>query len=1464
MRIKLTLERSGGSPVDVEVTTDATCTVGALADRLAAVDPGRRSTPASGPLTVALISDAPRHLDPRTALADSPLRSGARISLLPASQAYRPGERDAVATATVVDGPDRGREYPLGSGANVVGRLAGCEVLLDDPLVSRQHARINVTSEVEVIDLGSANGLEINDVQTTRASLRASDRVRLGDTVLSIRLLHAPETAGRIDSGSVGFIRQPVVPPYCEGLSFEAPDVPERQRRAPFPWVMLFAPLLMAGVLYWTTKNPASLLLAGLSPLMLAGSAIEQRRQAGRLGKQSLASYRDDLEGLRSQVEAAHVDEVAVRLLEHPAAVEAAQAARARGALLWSRRPGELGHLELRLGLGSAASRTTVKPPELKRAPRELASETLAVLLPLAVVHGVPVVARLEKDGAVGVAGARSAALAHMRALLLQEATLHTPGVLSIAVLASTRTAADWDWVKWLPHVGSVYSPFARFPLASSPASCAALLSELETLVGERTEAADAAQAARPAHSITVLVEGDCPADFARLSELAEHGWRRGVHVLWLAPDLDQLPAACRTFTVVESLTTGSVGYVGQREVTTPVELDTVSAEVALAVARSLSPVTDLGALAEDATDLPRSVPFLAMAGHEQLADGPEPVVERWLQSQSLLTGPMAPAEPARRAGSLRAAIGMRGAELLTVDLRADGPHALVGGTTGSGKSELLQTWILSMAASHSPQRLTFLLIDYKGGSAFAECAELPHTVGLVTDLDPHGVRRALDSLRAELTYRERLLRERGKAKDLITLERSGDPQAPPSLVIVVDEFAALVQEVPEFVEGVVNVAQRGRSLGLHLVLATQRPAGVIKDNLRANTNLRVALRVADESDSTDVLGTPDAAFFDQDVPGRAMSKSGAGRLVPFQTAYVGGRSGQGPVQPDIAVAELKVDPGVVWELPQTEQLNDEQSGPTDLVKVVARITQAHRLAVLPTPRKPWLPALADHVHLRADLPMSGSDRRLIFGLLDDPGAQEQRPVAYDPELGNLAVYGASGSGKSTFLRTIAVAAGLTFGEAPCHVYALDFAARGLTLLEKLPHVGAVIAGSEDERVRRLVDWLDVVVEERATRYAQVEASSLGEYREGAGEPHEPRMLLMIDGIGAFYSAYENDASGGTWAGLVRVATSGRAYGVHVIATTDRGSGIPFQLAATVQQSLVLRMPDAEEYRSLDVPPDLLSSSSPAGRGVWDRREVQVAVLGGSDLASQAEEVSHLSKHLGQIAGPQAVPVHALAQVVRLGQLPASVGGQAAIGLSAETLGPVAISPAGTFLVAGPPGSGRAEAAEAVVLAALRVRPRLRRYLVTAHRRSALARTEGWTEVAVGVDEAIDLALRLDGELTQLVTEGVDVEVTLVVEDVAEWDMSPAEQSLTDLVKLLVRGNGLVVSEGEIGQYRRHGLLAQLNASRVGVLLQPEAGDGQDQLGARLPFRTRRSDFPPGRGYLVRSGRHELVQIAIP
>jgi len=1030
---------------------------------------------------------------------------------------------------------------------------------------------------------------------------------------------------------------------------------------------------------------------------------------------------------------------------------------------------------------------------------------------------------------------------------------------LVITSVGSGRAAREWDWLKWLPHTSSAHSPLGASHLASASAPVAQLLSEVEAVIAGREDNED-----RPATpTILLIIEGDAPADFGRLVSIAEAGWRRGVVVLWVSPDVTQLPAACRTYVAVDGSGSSRVGYVRSGDVVAPVLVEPLDADSALALGRRLSPVTDIGAPVDDASDLPRSVAFLDLAGRG-LASDAEAVIERWGENQSILSGPRAPRDEhgvirrIRKAGTLRAVVGQSAGGAHALDLRADGPHALVGGTTGSGKSELLQAWILAMAASHSPERLTFLLVDYKGGAAFAECADLPHTVGLVTDLNTHLVRRALTSLGAELRYRERVL-ESHEAKDLVSLEKKGIVGAPPSLVIVVDEFAALVSEVPEFVEGMVNVAQRGRSLGLHLILATQRPAGVIKDNLRANTNLRLALRVADEDDSRDVLGSPDAAFFDPDLPGRAVSKTGPGRLVPFQTAYAGARTGETPPAPQIDVAELAFGSHLAWELDETDKPAESEPVDQDILRVVASIRAAHAVAALPVPRKPWLPELKKHYNLadRSQVPNDRRDNALVFGLLDEPDAQAQLPVAFFPDKeGNLAVYGAGGSGKSTLLRSLAVAAGMTVHGGPCHVYGLDFSSRGLAMLEDLPHVGSIVAGGDHERVVRLLRWLRGLIDERALRYSKVDAATITDYRDIAHAPDEARILLLVDAIPAFRSAYESGDRAKWFDTFLSIAADGRPVGVHVVITSDQRAGVPPALASAIQRRIVLRMAAVDDYGMLDVPSDILGSDSPQGRGIYDGREVQVAVLGeSSDAQGQAMNLRRFAGSMVRAGVHPAPAVMALADRVNLSDLPV-VPGRLVMGMESESLAPYVTDAEGTFTIVGPPGSGRTTTMITLARAVRIARPEARLVLLS-DRRSELVSAVAWAETVVGIDEVGEWAR---GYAVSPPSDPVAV----FVESAGELAGSMADMDLEAAVKALLRRGGLVVSEAESGSIPSPmGLWGALRVSRRGVALQPDQGDGSTWFKTAFP-RVTRADFIEGRGYVAEKGRAHLVQMALP
>ncbi|MCR3753758.1 FtsK/SpoIIIE domain-containing protein [Lentzea californiensis] len=1442
MKIKFTLARSGGVSVDLMATVDAATTVGDLATHLLRADPlGGHQV--QGGVTLSIAGREHRLLDPHLQVGGSGLRSGAVVALARAGERYVDRPSGDAAVVEVVEGPDSGRKFPLHRGTAVIGREPGCEVRLTDPLVSRQHARLTISDVAQITDLGSANGVQLGGAAVSRSVLRPGDRVRVGDTQLQVRVLHTTPGA---EEAAVAFVRSPRLDRCYEGVEQIAPEPPRRPQRERFPIVPLIAPVLMGAVLYLITKSVLSLAFVAISPLMIIGYAIESMLAGRSAFKKATAVFRTEVAELAEAARDANRAEVAARSEEHPSFADCTAAAAQGGQLLWARRPGGRGFAEIRLGTGRLPARNTITLPDPRGFAREMWTELVTAAEPFAFVDGVPVVARPAEHGGVGVAGSRPTALAAARALVAQLAVLHSPAELVFTGFASAQTTADWDWVKWLPHTTSPHSPLGTRHLAADTSSAAALLSELEALVESRT----AGEA--PGPSVFVIVEDDTAGERSRLVELAEVGWRHGVHVLWLAVDVTLLPAACRTYLSVEHADgSGHVGFAHDGVRVDDVAVDLLDAASATELARLLAPLVDTGAKVDDASDLPRSISLLNVA-EPALTPAADVVLERWQENRSIVQGPCAPRQPSRESGTLRAVVGMSATGAHALDLRADGPHALVGGTTGSGKSELLQSWILSLAVAHSPQRVTFLLVDYKGGSAFQGFESLPHVVGQVTDLTPHLVHRALTSLSAELKNRERLF-ARYQVKDLAELERRHAAAAPPSLVIVVDEFAALVKELPEFVDGVVNVAQRGRSLGVHLILATQRPAGVIKDNLRANTNLRLALRTADEADSVDVLGSPEAAFFDPALPGRAVSKTGPGRLVPFQAGYAGGWTAEVAPPPEVFVEELSFGRSAVWQV-RAEAPSVADLGPTDITRMVHAVRMAFGRARMQTPHRPWLPPLRP-VYDLTTMP-APRDEEIVFGVRDDPENQVQPQVTFTPDVdGNLAVFGTGGTGKSTLLRVVAVAA----GASNCQVYGLDFSGRGLAVLEELPHVGSVVAGNDHERVARLLGRLREVVDERAVRYAKAEAGTITEYRQKAGVAADPRILLLLDGVSAFRKVYEGTERNRWFDVLVAIASEGRQVGVHLVLSADRPPAVPSVLAAAIQTRVALRLADDSDYSLIGEPAGVVGPSSPRGRAVLRGNEIQIANVGEHvDVAAQAQRIRAIARTMRDRGIPAAPVIERLAERFPLSSLPASVDGLPVLGLASETLAPHTFEPAGAFLINGPPKSGRTTAVHAVVAAVRRWNPDVAVHLLSNSARSELAGLGRWDTTSCGPD--------VDDNARKLLEGLDDSRAVVVLENIAELSAAAAytpSSPVLELVQRCVRDGHLVVGDGDAPTLQSsQNVLNALRASRTGLALAPESGD--DTFRTRFPPRLNRADYPPGRALHVVGGTTSVVHIGLP
>ncbi len=1478
MKLKLTVRMSPGQQRNFLITADATARVGDVAATLLGADPVSPKEPVdpmSATLRVFEGSGSQRVLSPETSVLEAGIRSGSVVGIERAGATSGASRSTAAAILRVAGGPDAGKEFSLPAGTSTVGRSSRNDVVLTDPMVSKIHMRIVVGEGIEIFDANSANGVIVADQRIGRLRISSEDEVVLGDTRISIMPLRKGGALQPVSSTDIEYTRSPRVVPRVEARSIELPEAPQPQDKPRFPLLAMIAPLAMGVVMVVSTMNssggalqPVGFIFILLSPLIMLFTYVDQRIRRKQKLADDVSNFKRNLKRVRAEVEAAHESDRAGLIEAYPSVVEAWESAVRLGSTLWCRRPEHPEFLRLRLGLGDIAPLCTLDRNGTGNGFAEFEEQLDDLQRDFATLAGAPVLADLRSCGSLGLCGPRESLDSAARAVMVQLACLHSPAELSIACLTSRQGVGRWGWLEWLPHTSSPHSPLGTLHLSSDPATAAVLLAHLEELVDIRSGGQGAAKHRGPLDkterveapaipSIVVLVD-DPGVDQGRLTRVAERGPDVGLHVVWCAPTRAELPAACRSF--VEVAEGGaSVGHVRLGTRVTPVVLEHVDARAADRLGRVLAPVNDAGVPVEDASDLPRAVSFVSLTGQE-IADSPEAVAQRWRQNNSVIDRGGLPV-PLKQPVSLRALVGHAGAEPFTLDLRTQGPHALVGGTTGAGKSEFLQSWVLGMAAAHSPDRVTFLFVDYKGGSAFAKCTELPHCVGLVTDLSPYLVRRALTSLRAELRHREHLLQDKS-AKDLVELEKRGDPDCPPSLIIVVDEFAALVGEVPEFVDGVVDVAQRGRSLGLHLILATQRPAGVIKDNLRANTNLRVALRMADEHDSADVLGEKTAAYFDPAIPGRGAAKIGPGRITQFQSGYPGAKTPAVALSAPVDLVELNFGGGIPWRSPERKTNLDNLE--TDIVRLVETLKGAADVARIPAPRKPWLDGLAPAYDLgKLD---QRRDTELVLGVLDDPETQSQRKEYFYPDRdGNIAYYGAGGSGKTTALRSLALAASITPSSGGVHLYGLDFAGGGLGVLEPLPNVGAIIDGSDQERVGRLLRWLRAVADRRQTLYSSMRAPTLTDYRQASGQHQEPRILVLIDGIGTFKTDSEGSSEKtAAFALFQQLLVDGRGVGIHFAVSAERPAAVPTSMAPSFQRRVVLRQTDDDGYRFLDLPRDVLNSSSPPGRAMQAEKpqELQLAILGDNvNVAAQGRMIERMAEYMRGLGLVPPERIGSLPAEVPADTMPPRVGAQPVLGIHDETLAPIGFPASGASLICGPAQSGRTNALRWMATALHAWDPELPIVHLSA-RRSPLSGLDLWGMSATGVEACAPLVERLK-QVTAVEAPDGKPTVAVLIEGYPDFLQSSVESALIEVVKNCRNNGHLVIAEGELSAWNSSWpLLMEIRNARTGLMLAPDSMDGDSILRTSLP-RFKKVDVPPGRGWWIHAGKCAKVQVPL-
>jgi DNA segregation ATPase FtsK/SpoIIIE, S-DNA-T family len=1429
MELLVEVVHGADTSTDVALEVEPGATFGDVADALSFLHQVRDGAT----LGVARTGETPRRDD---RVADVDVRSGDRLTLVDSINALFSVTPEAIAaTLVVASAGGATTEYPLRYGDNVLGRDLDCDIVIKDQQASRRHARINVTDVVTITDLGSKNGVVVAaKAISTPTVLRPGQDAEIGDLRLSIqdhlRAVEAVASRNRVE-----FNRPPRVARPYGGVPVELPAPPERPRKQRLPMISAVVPVLL-GVFMYFLLGPIGAIFMLLSPVLLIASWVEAKRTGQYEFKEQLAEHHAIVEEKVQQLEAERVLEVRSRLRESPGAGELAGLVRSLSDRLWERAPDDPDFLRLRIGTAELPSRSTVTVGS--GGARDLRPAVEAIPGRFQLLDDVPLAVDVLAHRGVGIAGPLHATRALARSLVMQAATLQSPTDLAVVALVGEAGLNHWSFLKWLPHARSL----GGSQLASTSHHALTIVTDL---------LAARATAGPTLPAVVVVIDETCPVERRRLMPLLESGAAAGVCFVWVSSARHRLPKVCGVVVEVDpDHLTAQTGFTSSGLTVAPTRWEGMSLADAAAVARDITPVIDVTGRIDDDTGIPSAVGFADLYGGGQVLDDPASVLELWQQHEG----------GTHAEHGLRVPVGVQSGAPFVLDLRQDGPHALVAGTTGAGKSEFLQALIVGLATMHSPERVTFLLVDYKGGAAFKECVALPHTVGMVTDLDRNEVRRALISLNAELHHRELLL-QKADAKDLLEMERKGHPDTPPSLLIVVDEFAALAKEIPEFVDGVVDVALRGRSLGLHLVLATQRPAGVITGQIRANTNLRVALRMAADDESADVVGSPVAAAIERRLPGRAVARIGPQELVSFQSAYVGGHT-MANVQPPMARVRI-------FGFDHDTAIDEERrvvvppDHPSDLQRLVANNRRAFALSGAATPRRPWLPSLPASYEL-GRLPRPKDDLSIVLGVRDEPGRQLQALASFRPDTdGGLIVLGTGGSGKTVALRSIAISAGLAAEASghPVEVHAVDFAGRGLDVLEGLAHVGSVIAGDDTERVTRLLRTLRERIDQRAVDFAAVRAASLPEYRRSAPDgTTTSRIIVLLDSYPGFQAMHER-IEAGRWLDLfARLVADGRQVGVHFVITADRRTSVPMALVSALPQRLVLRLSSDDEYSNAGEPTGILSATSPPGRAIVAGQEVQIGVLGGSANGErQAAAIAQLAVRLRDGGMTAAPGVGVLPDELRREVLATtSTPEQLVFGMGDADLAPRALSLArGHVLVTGPPRCGKTTALATIAQSAAAAR------LPVFHvhvRPTALGHAPFWGKVARGPEDGAALLERVAEAVPQL-----GKRVVIVVDDLGELVDGAADDALLELLRLGREHPVTIVASCDNTAARRQysGTIPEIRKDGLALLLQPDTDNDGDIAGVVLPRRTRGA-WPEGRGYLAERGTAELVQVALP
>lgn len=1158
----------------------------------------------------------------------------------------------------------------------VIGSGSGADIVLNEKYVSARHALMFRRGDRWFIQDTSSNGTFLNSERLLgESALNLYDTIyivgykivflgdilainRAGSAFAKLRPVDPAEFAGTgtYEDNSL-FSRSPrmIEPLDTDVIELETPPSPVRQNKTPLIFLLgpsLTMPIpILATVFFNVIVNSGQ----GVSALSYMGMAISvilfavlgviwttrrnryDREMAAENEKARVEAYTKYIDQNVQLIEMKQSKNMEILERTYKPSEGLIRELISDRTGLWNRNVNHADFLRVRLGAGNMESPNKIAVPKARFSVEqdELVAYPYDFLERFRYMPAAAKTIDLKNNKIIGVIGDPDALLNIANVMIIQLAALYSYTDVRMAFfLKEFGEQLRLTWAKWLPHTFSDDKK-TRFLADREDA----YRNTLYTLAGElrnRREPKITDKRYIIFCSDPAIFEND--AIYKYMTDDKDYGFT----FVLLYGEMDLLPNECKT--IIECTNRFSGVYQLDEELTerNAVTFDRLTTGQAEFFARTISGYR-VNELVEES--IPESIDYFSMLGIRGIEEWD--LRKRYKENRSY--------------EGVRAWIGMgSGNKPMYLDIHEKkyGPHGLVAGTTGSGKSETLQTFILSLALNYHPDEVAFILIDYKGGGMANAFLGIPHLAGTITNLggegesgvesiDDNQTRRALISIRSEIKRRQTIFNKyKVNHIDAYTrLYREGKADEPlPRLIIISDEFAELKKEQPEFIKELVSTARVGRSLGIHLILATQKPSGVVDDEIWSNSRFKLCLRVQDRQDSMEMLKRPDAAFLTR--TGRAYLQIGNDELFEqFQTAYSGAayepaEDGE-EASEDIEMIDLDGTPSTTG----SDRRAASEDASSQLSVCVDYITRtAEKLGIHAT-RPLWLPQLPrtlalEELEERFEVDYERGTAAVV-GLVDEPEKQAQYPlVIYIEKLNNLIVAGSAGCGKTTFLQTLTLSLITRYTPEQVEIYCMDFSSGTLRPFEKAPQVGGVVLSDEAEKTRRLFRMLEEALTERKELFSKAGVGNFEEYRKINDDL--PLLVWIIDNYFGFAEIY-----GDLEESFQKLTRDGVKYGLQTIITCNHLNDARYKIRQNFSRVIPIQMKEKGDYMDVfgKTPPILPSRQK--GRGLVmlsDILEFQAALpaKGESETERGKAIVRRIAEVKERVGSKQAKPIPVL------------------------------------------------------------------------------------------------------------------------------------------------------------------------------------------------------------------------------